>query len=116
MAVTDTGLTDSSGMNRSKMAAASKTGLAVRSSTTLNTVQDALVALTARYRADEVLTAVKHFPAREAVYRAMPAWVRPELIAAYRAKKIEQSLIAVIQRNFAIARESNGVQAARGHP
>src|ERR1700691_1523846 len=90
MTATDTGLTDSSGMNRGKMAAASKTGLAVRGSATLDTVQDALVALTARYRADEVLTAVKHFPAREAVYRAMPSWVRPEFIAAYRAKKIEQ--------------------------
>src|SRR3984957_3825543 len=65
-------------------------GLAVRPSATLDTVQDALVALTARYRADEVLTAVKHFPAREAQYRAMPSWVRPELVAAYRAKKIEQ--------------------------
>src|ERR1700691_531 len=90
MTATDTRLTDSSGMNRGKMAAASKTGLAVRGSATLDTVQDALVALTARYRADEVLTAVKHFPAREAVYRAMPSWVRPEFIAAYRAKKIEQ--------------------------
>jgi DEAD/DEAH box helicase domain-containing protein len=70
--------------------AASRQGLAVRPSTTLDTVQDALVALTARYRADEVLTAVKHFPARDAAYRPMPAWVRPELVAAYRAKKIEQ--------------------------
>jgi DEAD/DEAH box helicase domain-containing protein len=68
----------------------SSSGLAVRGSTTLDTVQDALVALTARYRADEVLTAVKHFPAREAQYRDMPSWVRPELVAAYRAKKIEQ--------------------------
>src|ERR1700734_3491923 len=76
--------------SRSGLASSLASGLAVRPSTTLNTVQDALVALTARYRADEVLTAVKHFPAREAVYRAMPAWVRPELVAAYRAKKIEQ--------------------------
>jgi DEAD/DEAH box helicase domain-containing protein len=70
--------------------AASRQGLAIRPSTTLDTVQEALVALTARYRADEVLTAVKHFPARDAVYRSMPAWVRPGLVAAYRAKKIEQ--------------------------
>ncbi|HEY0702065.1 MAG TPA: DEAD/DEAH box helicase, partial [Candidatus Acidoferrales bacterium] len=90
MAATETGLTGSSGMKREKMAAAAKTGLAVRGSATLDTVQDALVALTARYRADEVLTAVKHFPARDAVYRDLPAWVRPELAAAYRAKKIEQ--------------------------
>src|SRR3984957_2979843 len=76
--------------SRSGLASSLASGLAVRPSTTLNTVQDALVALTARYRADEVLTAVKHFPAREAVYRAMPSWVRPELVAAYRAKNIEQ--------------------------
>jgi len=70
--------------------AASRHGLAVRPSTTLDTVQDALVALTARYRVDEVLTAVKHFPAHDAVYHPMPSWVRPELVAAYRAKKVEQ--------------------------
>jgi DEAD/DEAH box helicase domain-containing protein len=71
------------------MAAASH-GLAVRPQSTLETVQEALGALVARYRADEVLTAVKHIPAREARFQAMPAWVRPELAAAYRAKGIEQ--------------------------
>ena len=65
-------------------------GLAVRPSSTLDTVQEALGALVARYRADEVLTAVKHIPAREAQFRAMPVWVRPELAAAYRAKGIEK--------------------------
>ncbi|MFZ3216268.1 MAG: DEAD/DEAH box helicase [Candidatus Acidiferrales bacterium] len=65
-------------------------GLAVRPSTTLETVQEALGALVARYRADEVLTAVRHLPAREAQFRAMPAWVRPELAAAYHAKGIEK--------------------------
>ena len=65
-------------------------GLAVRASTTLETVQEALGALVARYRADEVLTAVRHIPAREAQFRAMPAWVRPELAAAYHAKGIEK--------------------------
>ena len=65
-------------------------GLAVRSSTTLETVQAALGALVARYRAEEVLTAVRHIPAREAQFRAMPAWVRPELAAAYHAKGIEK--------------------------
>src|SRR6202021_2947694 len=38
-------------------------GLAVRPSTTLATVQEALAALPTRCRAYEVLTAVKHFPA-----------------------------------------------------
>ncbi len=65
-------------------------GLAVRASTTLDAVQEALGALVARYRADEVLTAVRHIPAREAQFRAMPAWVRPELAAAYHAKGIEK--------------------------
>src|SRR5277367_3479578 len=63
-------------------------GLAVRTGTTLETVQEALGALVARYRTDEVLTAVRHIPAREAQFQAMPAWVRPELAAAYHAKGI----------------------------
>jgi DEAD/DEAH box helicase domain-containing protein len=65
-------------------------GLAVRASTTLEAVQEALGALVARCRAEEVLTAVRHIPAREAQFRAMPAWVRPELAAAYHAKGIEK--------------------------
>jgi DEAD/DEAH box helicase domain-containing protein len=64
--------------------------LAVRGHTALETVQEALGALVARYRSEEVLTAVKHIPAREAQFRPMPAWVRPELVAAYRAKGIEK--------------------------
>jgi DEAD/DEAH box helicase domain-containing protein len=62
--------------------------LAVPGNTALETAQEALGALVARYRSEEVLTAVKHIPAREAQFRPMPAWVRPELIAAYRAKGI----------------------------
>jgi DEAD/DEAH box helicase domain-containing protein len=65
-------------------------GLAVKPKSTLDIVQDALGALAARYRADEILTAVKHIPARDAQFRPMPAWVRPELAAAYRAKGIDQ--------------------------
>ena len=64
--------------------------LAVRGNTALETVQEALGALVARYRSEEVLTAVRHIPAREAQYRPMPVWVRPELVAAYRAKGIEK--------------------------
>jgi DEAD/DEAH box helicase domain-containing protein len=64
--------------------------LAVRPQSTLDIVQDVLSALAGRYRADEVLTAVKHIPAREAQFRPMPSWVRPELAAAYRAKGIDQ--------------------------
>ncbi|HKV47719.1 MAG TPA: DEAD/DEAH box helicase [Candidatus Acidoferrales bacterium] len=75
------------------MTATSQSGLsalAVRGQSTLDTVQDALASLAGRYRADEVLTSIKHIPARDAQFRPMPDWVRPELAAAYRAKGIEQ--------------------------
>ncbi len=38
----------------------------------------------------EVITALHHIPAREAQWAAMPEWVRPELVAAYRSKGIER--------------------------
>jgi DEAD/DEAH box helicase domain-containing protein len=57
---------------------------------TIEAFRDTLATLAGRYRADEVLTAVKHLPAREAQFRPMPDWVCPELRAAYRAKGIEQ--------------------------
>jgi len=64
--------------------------LALRPNTALDKIQDALTALASRCRADEVLTAVKHIPARAAEFREMPEWVRPELSTAYRAKGIEK--------------------------
>jgi DEAD/DEAH box helicase domain-containing protein len=64
--------------------------LAVREHSTLAAVEEVLSTLAARYRADEVLTSIKHIPAREAQFRPMPDWVRPELAAAYRAKGIER--------------------------
>ena len=84
--------------------AASTQGLAVRSATSLDTFQEVLGALAGRYRGKEglpgrrlgepgtedVLTAVRHIPAREAQFRSMPDWVRPELAAAYRAKGIDR--------------------------
>ncbi len=72
-------------------------GMAVRSQSlqtaralTIASFQDALYTLAGRYHADEVLTAIRHLPAREAQFRAMPDWLRPELVGAYRAKGIEQ--------------------------
>jgi DEAD/DEAH box helicase domain-containing protein len=64
--------------------------LTVLPGTTLETFQEALGALAGRHHADEVLTAIKHLPAREAQFRAMPEWARPELARAYRAKGIDQ--------------------------
>ncbi|MBI3405676.1 MAG: DEAD/DEAH box helicase, partial [Acidobacteria bacterium] len=46
--------------------------------------------LAARDRNGEVLTAVRHIPARVARFAAMPSWVRPELAAAYAAKGVTQ--------------------------
>src|ERR1700732_2111350 len=56
---------------------------------TIDTVQEALNALAGRYRTDEVLTAVKHIPARAARFAPMPGWVRPELASAYCCKSIK---------------------------
>jgi DEAD/DEAH box helicase domain-containing protein len=53
-------------------------------------VEEVLAVLAARSRYDDVLTAIKHFPARQAQFRPMPPWVRPELVSAYRAKGIER--------------------------
>jgi DEAD/DEAH box helicase domain-containing protein len=58
--------------------------------TTVDTVHEVLSALAGRYRTDEVLTTVRHIPARAAKFVPMPSWVRPELAAAYRGKGIEQ--------------------------
>jgi DEAD/DEAH box helicase domain-containing protein len=57
---------------------------------TIDTFQGTLRALVARYRADEVLTSVRHIAAREAQFQPVPSWVKRELAAAYRAKGIEQ--------------------------
>ncbi|HUA01041.1 MAG TPA: DEAD/DEAH box helicase [Candidatus Aquilonibacter sp.] len=64
--------------------------LAVRPQSTLAAFEEALHALAARHHSDEVLTAIRQIPAREAQFRPMPEWVRPELAAAFRAKGIDQ--------------------------
>src|SRR6266566_2523886 len=48
----------------------------------------ALEALAARDRDGEVLTAVRHFPAREALWADFPEWVNGDLKAAYGTKGI----------------------------
>src|SRR5579862_4158414 len=70
--------------------AASSSGLASRSQPTLEIVEEVLAVLSLRNRHDDVLTAIKHIPARQAQFCPVPAWVRPELAAAYRAKGIER--------------------------
>lgn len=64
--------------------------VAPRTRENLETIQDFLGMLVARSRGDEVLTAVRQFPAREAKFRPMPAWVTSALAEAYRSKGIGQ--------------------------
>src|SRR5216684_1882688 len=64
--------------------------LAPRSVAALETVQEILGTLVARYRKDEVLTAVRQIPAREAKFRPVPGWVTSALSEAYRAKGIQE--------------------------
>jgi DEAD/DEAH box helicase domain-containing protein len=71
--------------------------LAVRQSTSFDTVREALAVLAPRDSAgaplvapDGVITSIRHLPAREPSFSPLPPWVRSELAAAYRAKGVEQ--------------------------
>ena len=60
------------------------------SSSTLARVTQVLDAFAARDRDGETLTAVRHYPAREAQWAEFPEWVHADLRAAYNAKGIRQ--------------------------
>jgi DEAD/DEAH box helicase domain-containing protein len=62
--------------------------LAPRQPASLETVHNILGSLVARYRQEEVLTAVRQIPAREAKFRPVPGWVTSALAEAYRAEGI----------------------------
>ena len=62
----------------------SSQALTPRIITTLNTIQDVFGVLAGRHRREEVLTAVRQIPAREAKFRPMPAGVTSALSEAYR--------------------------------
>jgi DEAD/DEAH box helicase domain-containing protein len=64
--------------------------LAPRRPASLETVQNILGSLVARYRQEEVLTAVRQIPARDAEFRPIPGWVTSDLSEAYRAKGIKE--------------------------
>src|SRR6266849_9368635 len=66
--------------------------LAVRAVTdgALAHVHEIVEQFAARDSSGEVITAVRHIPAREAEWAPRPDWVRPELAAAYRSKGVEQ--------------------------
>src|SRR5437667_1747922 len=67
--------------------------LAVRraeTSTALTRVNQVLDAFAQRDPLGEVLTAIRHFPARDAQFAEFPAWVHADLIAAYAAKGVRR--------------------------
>ena len=53
-------------------------------------VADVLEAFSERDPRGEILTAIRHFPAREAQWAEFPAWVHSDLAAAYAAKGIRR--------------------------
>jgi len=70
--------------------------LAVRRSlmsATITRVHEVLDAFAARDRNGEILTAVRHFPAREAQWADFPAWVHADLASCYAAKGIRRLYI-----------------------
>src|SRR5215469_5185815 len=62
--------------------------LAPRLPASLETVHNILGSLVARYRHEEVLTAIRQIPAREAKLHPMPTWVTSALAEAYQNKGI----------------------------
>src|SRR5436853_1947629 len=56
----------------------------------LETVHNILGSLVARYRQEEVLSAVRQIPARDAKFRPMPEWVASALVEAYQEKGIRE--------------------------
>ena len=61
-----------------------------RGSTAITRVHQVLDALAARDVHGEILTTVRHFPAREAQWAEFPAWVHGDLAAAYDGKGIRK--------------------------
>jgi DEAD/DEAH box helicase domain-containing protein len=61
-----------------------------RQSTGITRVNEVLDAFASRDPLGEVLTAIRHFPARDAQFAEFPAWVHTDLIAAYAAKGVRR--------------------------
>ena len=59
-------------------------------STSLSRVREVLDSFASRDQSGEILTAIRHFPAREAQWADFPSWVNSDLVAAYNAKGIRR--------------------------
>src|ERR1700687_3954817 len=58
--------------------------------TAITRVHEVLDTFAARDHSGEILTAVRHFPARDAQWADFPDWVHPDLSSAYAAKEIRR--------------------------
>ena len=63
---------------------------AAKGSAAITRVHEVLETLASRDHSGELLTAVRHFPAREAQWADFPAWVHLDLATAYAAKGIRR--------------------------
>jgi DEAD/DEAH box helicase domain-containing protein len=70
--------------------AASLDSVEASAGSSLARVREVLDGFAARDVTGEVLTAVRHFPAREAHFADFPSWVHTDLVAAYMAKGIQR--------------------------
>jgi DEAD/DEAH box helicase domain-containing protein len=64
--------------------------LAVSRTSSAGKIETVIDQLSARERNGDLVTAVRHFAAREAQWAPMPAWVRSELAGAYWDKGVQQ--------------------------
>src|SRR5258707_12901974 len=67
--------------------------LAVRragESSAMTRVHEVLDAFAERHHSGEILTAVRHFPAREAQWADFPDWGNANLVSAYAAKEVQR--------------------------
>jgi DEAD/DEAH box helicase domain-containing protein len=64
-----------------------------RRSTAITRVHEVLDTFAQRDSHGEILTAIRHFPAREPQWAGFPAWVPTDLVAAYAAKGIRRPYI-----------------------
>ncbi len=67
-----------------------QTGRQVKDALTITRVREIVEQLTERDHRGEILTAVRHIPARDAKFAPMPEWVRPELASAYAEKGVTE--------------------------
>src|SRR5437016_11645988 len=86
--------------------------LAVRraeTSAAITRVHEVLDAFAARDEKGEMLTAVRHFPAREAQWADFPSWVHPDLVSAYAEKGISRLYTHQAEAAEAVHAEKNVV-------